>query len=141
VYLKKTLLQMMGSGNGSNCMQAGTHTANCDVAHARPVATDPQTGQTICICQYDRIVNTYRQYMHFSNPSSFSPANSNNNLDHPSVNVGGGHAGHAGAFSPASLPSNAGNLSGHSVDPIQAMYATHGPMRDVSLIIPIHYFT
>ncbi|OQV23766.1 putative Iroquois-class homeodomain protein IRX-6 [Hypsibius exemplaris] len=128
---------MLGPGPGS-------HTSACDPAHARPIQTDPQTGQPICICQYERFINTYRQY--FPHPAAFHPppppppnsnsnANTNNNinLEHPSGGISSStvpSSSNNGAFSPPVSSVNA--PGGHSipVDPIQAMYATHGPMRD-----------
>ena len=47
----------------SNCLQPGVHSANCDPVHARNILVDPQSGQSICTCQYERFMTAYRQYM------------------------------------------------------------------------------
>ncbi|GAV07181.1 hypothetical protein RvY_17054 [Ramazzottius varieornatus] len=59
---------------GSNCLQPGVHAASCDPVHARNIIVDPQSGQSICSCQYERFMAAYRQYMFAGPLSGIDPA-------------------------------------------------------------------
>lgn len=106
----------------SSTMQPGSHTATCDVAHARPFMADPHTGQTICSCQYDRFMRSCFPSP-TAPPSGFSPfSTSSNNGDHPSAPPPGMNPYLAGAMPPG---------VNHPSHDHMSMYGSSGLVRSI----------